>query len=43
MKFLTDVNIDRRLIDRLRADGYDVLWVADINRELDDISLLRLA
>ena len=43
MKLLADVNIDRRLIDRLRADGHDVLWVADINRELDDIALLRLA
>lgn len=43
MKLLADVNIDRRLIDRLCADGHDVLWVADINRELDDIALLRLA
>ena len=43
MKFLADVNIDRRIIDRLRADGHDVLWIADINSELDDISLLRLA
>ncbi len=43
MKFLADVNIDRRLIDRLCAEGHDVLWVAEINRELDDISLLRLA
>ena len=43
MKFLADVNIDRRLIDRLRAEGHDVLWVAERNRELDDISLLRLA
>jgi len=43
MKFLADVNIDRRLIDRLRTDGHDVLWITDINRELDDISLLRLA
>jgi len=43
MKFLADVNIDRRIIDRLRADGHDVLWVAEINRELDDIALLRLA
>jgi predicted nuclease of predicted toxin-antitoxin system len=43
MKLLADVNIDRRIIDRLRAEGHDVLWVADINRELDDIALLRLA
>lgn len=43
MKFVADVNIDRRIIDRLRADGHDVLWIADRNRELDDISLLRLA
>lgn len=43
MKLLADVNIDRRLIDCPRADGHDVLWVADINRELDDIALLRLA
>ena len=37
------MNIDRRIIDRLRADGHDVLWVADRNRELDDVALLRLA
>ncbi len=43
MKVLADVNIDRRLIERLRAEGHDVLWVAERNRELDDISLLRLA
>ncbi len=43
MKLLADVNIDRRIIDRLRTEGHDVLWVADINRELDDIALLRLA
>lgn len=43
MKFLADVNIDRRLIDHLRAEGHEVLWVAERNRELDDISLLRLA
>ncbi|HZU69929.1 MAG TPA: DUF5615 family PIN-like protein [Ktedonobacteraceae bacterium] len=43
MTFLADVNIDRGIIDRLRADGHDVLWVAERNRELDDIALLRLA
>lgn len=43
MKFLADVNIDRRIIGRLRADGHEVQWIADINRELDDISLLRMA
>lgn len=43
MKFLADVNIDRRIIDRLRAEGHDVLWIVERNRELDDISLLRLA
>ena len=43
MKLLADVNIDRRIIERLRAEGHDVLWVAESNRELDDIALLRLA
>ena len=43
MKLLADVNIDRRLIEQLRAEGHDVLWVVERNRELDDISLLRLA
>ena len=43
MKLLADVNIDRRIIERLRAERHDVLWVAESNRELDDIALLRLA
>jgi hypothetical protein len=29
LSFLTDENIPRRLVEALKADGHDVLWVAE--------------
>lgn len=43
MKFLANVNVPRPIITRLRADGHEVVWVTDRNRELSDYSVVRLA
>lgn len=45
MKFLADVNIERAVIVRLRADGHAVHWLAEsaLDRELEDPLVLALA
>lgn len=43
MKFLADVNIEKRIVVFLRGAGYDVLWLPDYDCHLDDESLLQLA
>ena len=45
MKFLADVNIDRALVTGLRAEGHDVLWLAEsaTQRRLKDPPLIALA
>jgi predicted nuclease of predicted toxin-antitoxin system len=43
LKFLADVNIEKRIVDFLRGQGYDVLWIPDYNCHLDDASLLKMA
>jgi predicted nuclease of predicted toxin-antitoxin system len=45
VKFLADVNVDRVLVARLRADGHEVLWLAEnaVERRLEDRPLMALA
>ena len=43
MRFLADVNIEKRIVDFIRGAGHDVLWLPDYDCQLDDESLLRLA
>ena len=43
MKFLADVNIEKPVVEELRRLGYDVTWIADINRYLDDMAVFRIA
>jgi predicted nuclease of predicted toxin-antitoxin system len=43
LKFLADVNIEKRIVDFLRSAGHDVLWLPDYDCHLDDTSLLKLA
>ena len=40
MKIVADENIDRQIVDRLRADGHDVLYVAELNPGIDDEAVL---
>lgn len=43
VKFLADVNIEKRIVLFLRSAGYDVLWVPEYDCRLTDDQLLRLA
>ena len=40
MKVLADENMDREIVDRLRADGHDVLYVAEDYAGIDDQAVL---
>ena len=39
MKILADENVDREIVDRLRAQGHDVLYVAEDYAGIDDVLL----
>ena len=43
MKFLADVNIEKTIVDELKKMGHDILWVADVDRHLDDLSIFKIA
>ena len=43
LKFLADVNIEKALVDYLKNNGYDVIWIPDYNCRLKDEDLLILA
>ncbi len=43
MKFVADVNIEKQIIDRLRVNGHDVVWIANIDCEMEDPDILRIA
>ncbi len=40
MKVVADENIDKEIVDRLRADGHDVLYVAEAEPGIDDRAVL---
>lgn len=43
MKFLADVNIEKSIVDELRGLGYDIIWVAEENPQLDDLSIFKIS
>jgi predicted nuclease of predicted toxin-antitoxin system len=43
VKLLADENIDASVVEALRADGHDVLYVAEMQRGIDDEQVLSLA
>ncbi len=43
LKFIADVNVEKTVVDFLRAEGCDVKWIPDFDCEMADESLLRLA
>jgi predicted nuclease of predicted toxin-antitoxin system len=43
LRFLADVNVERPIIDFLRASEYDVKWAADRQANMEDEELIRLA
>jgi len=42
MKFLADENVERPIVEVLRALGHDVLYASEMSRGEDDDRLLRL-
>ena len=43
MKLLCDENIDRLIVFVLREAGFDVTWIAEIARSVDDAVVLEIA
>ena len=43
MKFLADEGVDKHIVDALRSLKFDVYYVAERNRGLDDDAILQLA
>lgn len=43
LKFIADVNIEKRIVDYLLEKGYDVKWIPDYNCEMTDEELLKVA
>ena len=43
MRFLADENVDRPIVDRLRADGHTVLWVVQTGKGALDEAVISLA
>lgn len=42
-RFIADVNVEKAVVEFLRSEGCDVKWVPDLDCEMDDENLLRLA
>ena len=40
MKLVADENVDRQIVDLLRANGYDDLFIAELDPGIDDKSVL---
>lgn len=40
MKIVADENVDQQIVDRLRADGHEVLFVAEFDPGIDDEAVL---
>ena len=43
MKFLGDENLDWQIVERLRLDGYEVLYVVEMQPGIPDDEVLNLA
>ena len=41
MRLVADENVDRQIVDRLRAHGHDVLSIAEVEPGIDDVVLLK--
>jgi len=43
LKFIADVNVEKTLVDFLKAQGFDIIWIPDYDCKLNDDELLKLA
>jgi len=42
MKFLANENVEKGIVDYLRASGFDVFWCTEAKLRLDDAAVLRM-
>ena len=43
IKFIADVNVEKSIVDHLKYEGFDIMWIPDYNCMMKDEELLRLA
>ncbi len=43
LKFMADVNVEKTLVDYIKEEGFDVLWIPDYDCRITDDELLFLA
>jgi predicted nuclease of predicted toxin-antitoxin system len=43
MKFLADENLEKPVVDWLRDEGYDVLYIAEKDSSIEDDKIIQLA
>ena len=43
IKFIADVNVERPLVDFLRGKGLDVTWVGEVDKQMSDSTVCRIA
>ena len=43
MKFLADENVEKVVVDWLRGEGFDVLYIAEISPSVNDEEIIRLS
>lgn len=43
MNFLADENIDQQIVERLRVDGHDVIYIAELDPGITDEEVLEQA
>jgi hypothetical protein len=36
VKIVADENVDRQIVDRLRSDGHEVFFIAELDPGIDD-------
>ncbi len=41
MRIVADENVEKEIVDRLRADGHDVLYIAETSPGIDDGAVLE--
>jgi predicted nuclease of predicted toxin-antitoxin system len=43
VNLLIDESVDRQIVEKLRQDGYDVVYVSDLDPGISDDAVLRIA
>lgn len=43
MRFLADEGVDRQIVEKLRTEGHDVLYIAEIDAGINDERVLELS